>query len=287
MPSSWESLDEHWKQRAQYELKEDPTKIEANICALRALVQGEKGLYSRTDDTFLLTFLRARKHNVNEAFKMLENFYEMKESFPEHLEPYLPSEKSNIYDIEGMTVLEQKDDDERAVVIIRVENTDFRKVTVEECFQLITTVLLFCCEDQYVQISGITVIVDLKGFGFQHAIRGTPKTLSLFIKMFQGSFPLRLKSVHIVNHPKLFAPFFTLAKQFMKEKMRRRIHFHGTDMSSLHTHIPYEILPQQLGGMLPNFNFTSFRNKLQQHEDKIAAWRKYGYGKKPQEDTQN
>ncbi|XP_049774273.1 clavesin-2-like isoform X1 [Schistocerca cancellata] len=283
MSTSHESLDQHWKQRAQHEVLEDPTKVEDNIFALRTLVQGEKGLYSRTDDTFLLAFLRARKHNVNEAFRLLKNFYKVKKAYPKHLECCLPSEKGYVYDMDIMTVLDQKDNDGRIVVIMRFEKLDYKKIVVEECYQTIATVLSFCCEDPHVQISGAVFIVDMAGYGLQHFLVATPSNLSLFIKMFQDCFPLRLKGVHIVNAPSLFAAVFAISKPFLKEKMRQRIHVHGRNMSSLHEYVPYEILPKQLGGMVPNFNFNSFRHKLQQNEDMIKAWNKYGYGMKPQD----
>lgn len=54
-------------------------------------------------------------------------------------------------------------------------------------------------------------------------------------------------------------------------------------MSTLHEFVPYEILPKQLGGMIPDFNFNSFRNKLQQNENMIKGWNTYGYDKKDQD----
>ncbi|XP_049771585.1 clavesin-2-like [Schistocerca cancellata] len=283
MSSFHKSLDESWKQRAQHEVLEDPTKVEDNIYALRTLVQGEKGLYSRTDDIFLLAFLRARKHNVNEAFKLLKNFYKIKKAHPKQLECCLPSEKGYVYDMDVMTVLDQKDNDGRIVVIMRFEKVDFKKIVVEECFRLTATVLSFCCEDPHVQISGAVFIVDMTGYGLQHFLVATPSNLSLFVKMFQDSFPLRLKGIHVVNAPSLFSTVFALCKPFLKEKLRRRIHIHGKNMSSLHDYVPFEILPKQLGGMLPDFNFSSFRTKIQHNENMIKAWNKYGYGMKPQD----
>lgn len=227
MSTNQKSLDEYWKQRAQNEVLEDPTKVEDNIRALRTLVQGEKGLHSRTDDTFLLAFLRARKHNVNEAFKLVKNFYKIKKAYPKHLECCLPSEKGYVYDMDSMTVLDHKDNDGRAVVLIRYEKLDYRKFAIEEGYQLISTVLSFCCEDPHVQISGVVVILDMKGYGLQHFLFATPSNLSLFIKMFQDRFPLRVKGIHIVNAPSLFGAIYAIRKPFLKEKLRNRILFMG------------------------------------------------------------
>ncbi|XP_049851247.1 uncharacterized protein LOC126325807 isoform X1 [Schistocerca gregaria] len=249
------------------------SRQEEIINDIRNVIRSAKDLY--TNSRIVINGILQRRS--------LKNFYKVKKTYPKHLECCLPSKKGYVYDMDIMTVLDQKDNDGRIVVIMRFEKLDYRKIAVEECFQTIATVLSFCCEDPHVQISGAVFIVDMTGYGLQHFLVATPSNLSLFIKMFQDGFPLRLKAVHIVNAPSVFATVFAISKPFLKEKMRQRIHVHGRNMSSLHEYVPYEILPKQLGGMVPDFNFNSFRHKLQQNESMIKAWNKYGYGMEPQD----
>ncbi|XP_047105569.1 clavesin-2-like isoform X2 [Schistocerca piceifrons] len=279
MSSAYAYLDNNWKLRAQNEVLEDPDKVVDNISALKNLLRDEPELYPRTDDTFLLAFLRARKHDVNEAFTLLKRFYEVKKNYPVHFEDCLPTEKGYIYDIEGLTVLDQCDNDERIVIVLRVEKADLKKVTIENLFQQLSTTLSFFLEDQRVQISGISIIMDLKGFGFKHLFALTPSSALLLTRLFQDCFPIRLKAIHVVNEPIFIGSLFSLFKPFIKEKLRKRIHFHGTNLSSLHACLPYEILPRQLGGMVPDFNFTTFRRIFEENEDVIRGWRKFGYNK--------
>lgn len=46
-------------------------------------------------------------------------------------------------------------------------------------------------------------------------------------------------------------------KPFVKEKLKKRMFFHGTNMSSLHTHIPASNLPKNYGGEQPEIDYTS------------------------------
>lgn len=43
---------------------------------------------------------------------------------------------------------------------------------------------------------------------------------------------------------------FALFKPFLREKLKSRIHFHGTDRKSLHEHIDPKYLPDTYGGSL-------------------------------------
>lgn len=71
-----------------------------------------------------------------------------------------------------------------------------------------------------------------------------------FFLIFQDSVPLRIKNIHIVNQPYIFKIVFALFKPFLKEKLRNRIIFHGSDRKSLHQYINPKCLPECYGGTL-------------------------------------
>lgn len=70
--------------------------------------------------------------------------------------------------------------------------------------------------------------------------------ISLFVQ--QDSMPLRIKNIHIVNQPYIFNVVFALFKPFLREKLRSRIIFHGTDRNSLHQYMNPKYLPECYGG---------------------------------------
>lgn len=46
-------------------------------------------------------------------------------------------------------------------------------------------------------------------------------------------------------------------KPFVKEKLKKRMFFHGTKMSSLQSHIPASHLPKNYDGQLPEIDYSS------------------------------
>ena len=66
----------------------------------------------------------------------------------------------------------------------------------------------------------------------------------------QESVPLRVKNIHIVNQPYIFNMVFQLFKPFLKDKLKNRIIFHGSDRNSLHQYVSPKCLPPCYGGTL-------------------------------------
>lgn len=68
-------LDPSWVDRAHQELNENPATTLVSLKRLRKLIYAEKKddnqEYTRTDDAFLLRFLRAKKFDVDKALKMV------------------------------------------------------------------------------------------------------------------------------------------------------------------------------------------------------------------------
>ena len=59
-------------ERAHHELGESPDIIEASLKRLRKFIYSQRDReFTRTDDAFLLRFLRAKKFDVEKASKMV------------------------------------------------------------------------------------------------------------------------------------------------------------------------------------------------------------------------
>lgn len=119
------------------------------------------------------------------------------------------------------------------------------------------------------QVAGAVVIFDMDGLSLQQTWQFTPPfakrivdwlqvnnrnyfqiTQYLNFSLFQDSVPLRIKNIHIVNQPYIFNMVFALFKPFLRDKLRKRIIFHGTDRKSLHQYISPKCLPECYGGTL-------------------------------------
>ncbi|XP_021918955.1 alpha-tocopherol transfer protein-like [Zootermopsis nevadensis] len=98
------------------------------------------------------------------------------------------------------------------------------------------------------------------------------------VNIFQEAMPLRLKEVHIVNQPFLFNMVWQMFKPFVKEKLKKRLFFHGKKMESLHEHIDPSYLPEDYGGKLPKINYSSVEwyPVLRTLDDDFKEWNSFG-----------
>lgn len=98
------------------------------------------------------------------------------------------------------------------------------------------------------QVCGVVVVFDMDGLSLQQTWQFTPMFAKRIVDWLQDSIPVRVKALHIVNQPKIFQVVFALFKPFLREKLRGRIIFHGTDRESLHKHMAPKTLPPAYGG---------------------------------------
>lgn len=77
------ALSQSLQWKAIQELNEDPANIDREINELRRWIHHMPHLRARTDDQFLVSFLRSSKHNVERAMRRIEMFYTCRTSLPE------------------------------------------------------------------------------------------------------------------------------------------------------------------------------------------------------------
>lgn len=83
MPVDIRPLSPELQVVARDELNEDPETLEQVLLTFRESIQKTPHLKSRTDDQFLVTFLRGCKYNIERALKKLDMFYTLRSHIPE------------------------------------------------------------------------------------------------------------------------------------------------------------------------------------------------------------
>jgi len=73
-------------------------------------------LKSRTDDAFLLRFLRARKFDYDRAYNLLINYYTIRASNADVIGHVTPSVVEPLYDTGAVTVLPHRDKEGRKII---------------------------------------------------------------------------------------------------------------------------------------------------------------------------
>lgn len=81
------------QKKAAVELNEVPERIEADLKALKEWIQMTPYLNARTDDQFLVAFLRGCKYSLEKAKKKLDTYYSVRQVLPEMMHGRDPTDK--------------------------------------------------------------------------------------------------------------------------------------------------------------------------------------------------
>ncbi|CAK8691478.1 unnamed protein product [Clavelina lepadiformis] len=214
-----------------------------------AFINQDSGLeLIRSDDAFILRFLRARKFDQERALKMLTNYHKQRVEFTEVFKKVDdPASLRPLFESGSFMALRGKALNGSSVLIGRpgkMKKTvfyDFIACVVVSMEKLLE-------DDEEVQVHGVTVIEDLFYSGLDLVKQIGPFLARRFLGLLQDAMPVRIKSVNIVNESKIFDAVFAIVRPFMKEKMKRRFEVHGSVFDSLHKKIDPSILPHDFGG---------------------------------------
>ncbi|ODM87993.1 Alpha-tocopherol transfer protein [Orchesella cincta] len=199
---------------------------------------------------FIVRCLRIKDYDVDKASKLVKNFARSTHQLRDILEKFQPKFYKELY-LNGLfTVLRSRDALGRQVLIFRLGKVDPKAFDFDETS--CAAMLLFSYvvgQSLETQRKGIIFVHDLTGFGIQHVKSVKPGRLTQLIGLMQDGSPGRIKGVHLIFHPKVFGLIYHIVKPFLKEKLAKRIHFHGDDLTSLHKYLNPETLPKSLGGI--------------------------------------
>ncbi|XP_010900742.1 alpha-tocopherol transfer protein isoform X1 [Esox lucius] len=203
-------------------------------------------------DSFLIKFLRARDFDVEQSLKLLVNYQRWRKECPEISANLHPSSVLGLLKNNYHGVLQGRDHSGSRVLIYRIGQWNPKDFTAYQVFRvsLITSELIV--QETETQRNGLKAIFDMKGWGFSHAFQVTPSLAKRISSVLTDSFPLKVRGIHLINEPIFFRPVFTMIRAFLPEKIKKRIHMHGsTFKETLRFFFSEDILPQEYGGSGP------------------------------------
>lgn len=240
---------------------------------LRELVLGDKELTSRTDDIFLLNFLRARKYDTERAFQLIKNYYSTRKRYPEIFNDLKPSAIKKCLDAKIGGFLIMKED---FVLGVGIANRwDPVTVHFKDILRHVIMELDCMLKDDLLGKNKITVIMDFSGLNWQHCIQVTPRAIYQCIYCLYNSYPARYKEFHIVNENKFLHALLSMALPILPKKLKSRIHLHGSSFESLRKFIKRENLPAEYGGDLPPLDLSDRIEILRANETFFVANEKF------------
>jgi len=235
------------------------------------------------NELWLMRFLRPTKFYPESARDLIKRYYAFKQKHADMYKDLSPSHERNIFQQNILTVQPNRDQLGRRILIKELGKkwkTD--KVTLDEVFKGCVLFLEAAMLEPETQVCGAVVIFDMDGLSLGQTTKFTPSFAGRIVNWLQDSVPLRIKNIHIVNQPYIFKVVFALFKPFLREKLRNRIIFHGTDRKSLHQHMDPTCLPACYGGTLelPRIDGSQWLELLEKCDQEFKVINSYGYKKK-------
>uniref|UniRef100_A0A8C9LE22 Clavesin-2 n=1 Tax=Pavo cristatus TaxID=9049 RepID=A0A8C9LE22_PAVCR len=215
-------------EKARLELNENPDTLHQDIQEVRDMVITRPDIgFLRTDDAFILRFLRARKFQHFEAFRLLAQYFEYRQQNLDMFKSFKatdPGIKQALKDgfPGGLANLDHYG---RKILVLFAANWDQSR------------------RQELLELTHVASII--------------------FFSHVQDSFPARFGGIHFVNQPWYIHALYTVIRPFLKEKTRKRIFLHGNNLNSLHQLIHPEILPSEFGGMLPPYDMGTWKETPQ------------------------
>lgn len=235
------------------EEEENDELRQSAIHALREWVlQQPHFVNCRTDDKFLLRFLRARKYCMSSAQDALDKYLTVRTQYPIFFKcPDIYEESLRDLLAKGYFFpLFEKDSQGRTVVFGLAGALDPRihkTIDIYRAFSMSFEALL---EDEENQKNGVTYILDESGFRLSHLAHVNLRDVQRVMINGEKGWPMRHKNIHWVNVPRYISAIYELALSMFSRKLQSRMFVHF-EVSSLHEHIAAEILPLEFGGSIP------------------------------------
>ncbi|GJQ86157.1 hypothetical protein Trydic_g13437 [Trypoxylus dichotomus] len=246
-------LTKELQAKAAAELNEDPKRIEGDIKYLKEWLSQQKYLKARTDDQWLLTFLRGCKFSLEKTKEKLDTYYTMRTLVPEFFKDRDPFSPKIQEVLKAGIILPARvpiSSDSPKVSLLRNGIYDPLKITNQDIFKTNLMILdILLMEDDQLVVCGLTGLQDMAGVTVTHMTSSPLSIIKKAFTCFQDAYPIRPKDMHLYNIPSFFETMYAMIKPFMKEKMQKRLVVHpSAKLEEMYKFIPKHVLPSEYGG---------------------------------------
>ncbi|XP_055626116.1 retinol-binding protein pinta-like [Toxorhynchites rutilus septentrionalis] len=244
------SISPELAEKAKTELNEVTSRIPNDLEAIKSWLARQPHLNPRTDDQFLVSFLRGCKYSLEKTKDKLDNYYAVKSAIPEFFEnrdPTDPKIQENAMLGVNLPLPFSIGPDGPRIVLVRMGCYDANQYSIVDIMKvcyMITDVLLL--NDDVSTIAGHMVLVDLRGLTLATLSQFSPTFIKKMTSVIEA-FPIRTKGIHFVNPSTGFDALFKMFYGFLSKKIQERVAVHDS-FDALHQVIPKECLPEEYGG---------------------------------------
>lgn len=242
-------LSEIMKVKAESELQETETRKVQSLEQFRDWIAKNSNIVKcRTDENFLLRFLRAKKYSTASSFAMFEKFLMSSQNYQNWFRNLTIDDTrlSEIYDSNFIVPLPKRDEEGARVILLQPGNVNAKKFNFDDMVKISSLIVLTLLEEEETQVGGFVYIFDHKNITMDFISLLSLTNVKNHLQCIMNAFPCRQKKVVIINSPSFAVTVIELAKSFLTEKLRKRIFcYKGTE--NLHNHIDKKLLPREYG----------------------------------------
>lgn len=192
----------------------------------------------------------------------MRNYYNFRNDYPELHKNLNPLRLVRLGADDVVNVAPYKDQHQRRIMFFKIGKWQPGRISVTEIVSATFLLLELGSLEPVSQVMGGIGIFDFAGYSLNHMWYCSPTVVQQVIGLIVTAVPQRTNEIHIVNNGWVFDLVFRMFKPFLDERMLRKIHFHGTDMSSLHRHIAPAHLPAVYGGAMPDIDYREWLKSL-------------------------
>lgn len=221
----------------------------------------------RTDDLYLLRFIRVAKYDLSKALKKLVKYqdYVTKQGYTKE-EFSVGMRYWNVIAEGFLTLLADKRDSEgRMIGIFNPEQLDYTKFTIEEWTTCLYWVFESLLEMEHIQLKGVCFLMDCGQIGWKHFNLEAERS---FAKLY-GSMPIRMGSMLVYRSGIIVSSVWAIAKQFYSKKIQSRFHFLGSNVEDLYKFgVSEDCVPLEWGGQLDLDEAENYTTRFLDQESK-------------------
>jgi hypothetical protein len=222
------ALSPELQKKAIDELNEDPVRIEKDLEAFREWIKKSPHIRGRTDDQFLVTFLRGCKYSLEKAKQKYDLFFTLKTHLAAGFKGRDPQDKRNleILNIGMLTILPKAHTPGSPRYLLgRPSVFDTDKYTTDDMLKVMTFAYdALLMEDDDFVISGVVFIGDASNVNLKHVVVfNNPVTAKQQTMVTQDAYPVRQKAMHVLRMPSIMVVALNLMKSFLNEKNQARV----------------------------------------------------------------
>uniref|UniRef100_A0A1A9VSE1 CRAL-TRIO domain-containing protein n=1 Tax=Glossina austeni TaxID=7395 RepID=A0A1A9VSE1_GLOAU len=210
---------------------------------------------SSTDRLLLKRFYQCMYENVEDAQKLIEINYLIRNSYPHIFLKRDPNDASSrqTFEYADMVPLPGLTKEKYKITFFRLNDPDPKKMNHTEDTKgyIMVTDCRFCSPDLLNDDSlseGEVQIFDMTGFSLKHAARFSMSSLRIYMKFLHQAFPVRIKCIHMINCPPYLDRLISVVRPFISKEVFKLIYFHTASIDTLYEHVPRELLPDEYGG---------------------------------------